>query len=217
MKKSILIIGGMGPQASLLLHEYIIEAATKLGAKDNQDYPFIVHVSVPVEDFITDTAARPRALRMLQERLRPLRSVAFSDAVIACNTAHLLYHDVANAAGVQPHSLIQLAQDEIMRRGASRVGLLATPTTVASHLYRGTRSLDAEGQQQVLQMILSVLAGHKPLSSRVMSLANELLQGGAEAVVLGCTELSVVGQHIRDARIIDPLKLVAEKIMGIAV
>lgn len=66
MKKSILIIGGMGPQASLLLHERIIKRAIKNGAKDNEDFPVITHLSIPVPDFIgADSTQRQRALETL--------------------------------------------------------------------------------------------------------------------------------------------------------
>jgi aspartate/glutamate racemase len=48
--KNILIIGGMGPQASLSLHQRIITKASQLGARRCQDYPAIMHLSLPVPD-----------------------------------------------------------------------------------------------------------------------------------------------------------------------
>lgn len=66
MKQNILIIGGMGPQASLLLHERIIQGAIKNGAKDNEDFPAITHLSIPIPDFIsTSSTAKQRALETL--------------------------------------------------------------------------------------------------------------------------------------------------------
>ena len=61
MNNSILIIGGMGPQASLELHSRIIDGAIERGAADGDDFPEITHISLPVADFINseqlDTAA----------------------------------------------------------------------------------------------------------------------------------------------------------------
>ena len=69
MKKNILIIGGMGPQGSLILHERILKAATKNGAKDGQDFPKITHLSLPVKDFISDKTERTTALSYILESL----------------------------------------------------------------------------------------------------------------------------------------------------
>ncbi len=54
--KRILIIGGMGPQASLELHSRIISAASSAGAHHGEDFPEIVHASLPIADFISDTS-----------------------------------------------------------------------------------------------------------------------------------------------------------------
>lgn len=72
MKKDILIIGGMGPQASLLLHEKIVKQAIQEGAKDNEDFPIITHLSLPVPDFISNELQRPKALRFINQRLERL-------------------------------------------------------------------------------------------------------------------------------------------------
>ena len=48
MKQRIIIIGGMGPQASLELHRRMIQQALADGAKDGTDFPHIVHLSLPV-------------------------------------------------------------------------------------------------------------------------------------------------------------------------
>jgi aspartate racemase len=66
MKRNILIIGGMGPQASLLLHERIIQRAISEGAKDNEDFPVITHLSISIRDFIaTNATGKRRALETL--------------------------------------------------------------------------------------------------------------------------------------------------------
>ncbi len=66
MSKRIVIIGGMGPQASLELHRRIVNAVAKNGAKDGDDFPEIAHVSLPVRaaDFINrqNTAAASRLI-----------------------------------------------------------------------------------------------------------------------------------------------------------
>lgn len=67
--KKILIIGGMGPQASLRLHRLILDKAVKNGAKDGKDFPSIVHLSLPIDDFISDQSKTIDALATIRESL----------------------------------------------------------------------------------------------------------------------------------------------------
>lgn len=218
MKKSILIIGGMGPQASLLLHQYLIEAAVMQGAVDNQDYPLVVHLSIPVPDFISDPHAKKAALSMIETLLQPLKDMQFTDAVIACNTAHLLYDEITEVLGFRPHSLLQLVAEEAeTQKGQRPVGLLATPITIASRLYENATVLDEPGRRATLSLILGVLAGKAGGDIALDELIKRLKQKGCGKVILGCTELSVLNQGKTRTDVIDPLKLVARKIMGIAV
>ncbi len=54
MNNPILIIGGMGPQASLELHGRIIDGAVDRGAANGDDFPEITHISLPIADFINN-------------------------------------------------------------------------------------------------------------------------------------------------------------------
>jgi aspartate/glutamate racemase len=72
MSKHIIIIGGMGPQASLSLHKRLIDKAAQLGARDGDEFPEITHLSLPIRDFISDPAAMPAALELIVSRLERL-------------------------------------------------------------------------------------------------------------------------------------------------
>ncbi len=72
IKQSILIIGGMGPQASLSIHGRLIKAAVMNGAQHNEDFPAITHLSIPVADFISNPVKKSEALTMIMDRLESL-------------------------------------------------------------------------------------------------------------------------------------------------
>ncbi len=59
----------MGPQASLSLHERLIERANKLGAKDNNDFPEVIHISLPIEDFISSPSKAKHVLVTIKRSL----------------------------------------------------------------------------------------------------------------------------------------------------
>jgi len=67
--KDIVIIGGMGPQASLELHRRILDKAADNGAKNGQDFPLIRHLSLPIEDFISSPNLKTKALEAIKDAL----------------------------------------------------------------------------------------------------------------------------------------------------
>ena len=60
----------MGPQASLKLHRRIIRQALANGAKAGTDFPHIVHLSLPVPDFIANESRRSEALEIIINELK---------------------------------------------------------------------------------------------------------------------------------------------------
>ena len=62
MSKRIIIIGGMGPQASIELHRRLIRRANDMGARSGNEFPEIAHISLPIDDFIADESKTKQAL-----------------------------------------------------------------------------------------------------------------------------------------------------------
>lgn len=72
MNKRILIIGGMGAQASIALHERIIAKSIEKGAKQPDQLPMILHASLPVPDFVDSPENLASSLNMIRGLLYPL-------------------------------------------------------------------------------------------------------------------------------------------------
>lgn len=72
MSNRIIIIGGMGPQASIELHRRIIHRASELGARNGKDFPEIAHISLPIDDFIADESKTKQAFRLIANALERL-------------------------------------------------------------------------------------------------------------------------------------------------
>lgn len=200
-KKSIGILGGMGPDASAQLYKVMIELArTKYKAQKNQDYPDIILHSVPVPDFITNEDNVPAALSLLQEsvhQLGPLCSV-FG---IACNTAHLLINRLQSETTTPFVSMIETTTQKVIDGGYKKIGLLATPTTFRSKLYQNALKLHdvdiltpTDDQiDQLNNIVQSILAGDFDKSpKRLVEITSSLVRQGAEVIILGCTELPLV-------------------------
>lgn len=207
--KRIVIIGGMGPQASLELHSRIITAAIRGGARSGSDFPCIVHVSLPVDDFISDKTKTTEALKMIVREMKSI-GLRFDDSVIlACNTAHLLKGDIESSLHIRLLSLIDSTAEHIAAQKIQTIELFASPTSIRTGLY--TKALQSRGIEvvepdekrivELERMIRSVIAGN---TSRPVNTSGTVK-------LLGCTELSCLFRG--KTNVIDPLDIIVGRLI----
>ncbi len=224
MSRRIVIIGGMGPQASLELHQRIITGAAKAGAKDNEDYPEILHASIPIPDFIS-SGDSSEGLRRLKQSLDALHLRQDDTLALACNTAHILLPKIEAAYNVNFVSLVQTTVDSVQGTGIKRVGLLASPTTLKSGLYQKPlvrigcdvilpTTEDIHNLERAIRHVITN-ASASQVKSLVESIVERMVEEGAEQVILGCTELSVIFSDSSSKHIVDTLRIVSERLLEI--
>ena len=185
-------------------------------------------VSLPEEDFIYlgDTAWFPYGTRdpgALRERIERIAELLLGRGakllVIACNTATAIGTDVARAAadasGVEVVPVVE-PQAEIAAAitDSGKVGVLATPNTVASGAYR--RALEAEGRPlEVTEVEAPKLAPFiqegSPFDESTMEMARAycapLKRAEVDTLILGCTHYPLVAPMLqrilgRDIRLV---------------
>ncbi len=185
-------------------------------------------VSLPEEDFVYlgDTAMFPYGTRdpeLLRERIRAIATLLLDGGakllVIACNTATAIGTDVAREVAtergvevvpvVEPQAEIAAAITE-----NGRVGVLATPNTVASGAYR--RALEAQGRAlRVTEVEAPDLAPFiqdgSPFDDGVIEMTRAycapLKRAGVDTLILGCTHYPLVAPMLqrilgRDVRLV---------------
>lgn len=209
MQQRIIVLGGMGPQASLELHRRIIATATQRGAKTGDQFPHIVHLSLPVPDFISNTKRKEEALRMIISQVKEIVIKRGDTVVIACNTAHLLQSEIEKYLPVPITSMIDATVDGVAGR-YDAVKLLATPTTLRTGIYR--RKLEQAGvgvieptvdEQSILEHTIRSVIAHQPVDCYITS---DL------PILLGCTELSCA--YAGRSGVIDPIESLMTNIIA---
>ena len=202
MKNHLVILGGMGPQASIHLHQLIIEkAAARLSGFN--DYPCILHVSLAVPDTIASDDAEDATVLMFDSVCAELPMENAAAVCIACNTAHLFVDKMQKLPKERFVSMIEAVANDAASAGAHKVGLLGSPLTIQSGLYqdalaaRGIEVVtpDATDVNRLNNVIHEVVYGVDPPQLRPVlnEIAGKLEQNGADAILLGCTELPLVG------------------------
>ena len=197
-KKTIGIIGGMGPLATADLFEKIV-GHTK--AACDQEH---LHVVIDSNTNIPDRTAAllhggADPLPELAKSAGRLEKMGADVLIMPCNTAHNYYDGIAAAVSVPVLHMVRLTAQALVERGVKKAGLLATDGTVRPGIYQksfagsGVELLtpDEAGQRAVMEMIYQgVKAGDMAFDAQPARQAMErLLAAGAEVLILGCTEL----------------------------
>lgn len=200
MKKKIGIVGGMGPMATVDLFQMIVRYT------DSADDQGHIRIFIDNNTQIPDrTAAILRGDDSPAEAIigsaKGLAGLGADMILIPCNTAHYFYEKIQAGVDVEVVNMIDETAKEISRRGLTQVGLLATTGTVRTGLYRrycekrGITVLepDEKGQSAVMDFIYAgVKASNASFDTGAFrAAAEDLLEQGAQALILGCTELPV--------------------------
>ncbi len=201
--KTIGVLGGMGPWATLDFFEKILRLTP---AKTDQEHLRVIIDNNPkIPDrspAIVGTGEDPTPA--LVAGARTLQQAGADVIVIPCNTAHYFYERVQNAVSIPVlHIMEEVAATAREEVPTARVlGILATAAAVSSGLYaracarRGIEVVnpDPSGQQVVNRAIYGVKGGQMgpEITAGLKKIADGLVGRGAQALVLGCTELPFV-------------------------
>jgi aspartate racemase len=200
--KTIGILGGMGPAATVDLFDRIVKATP--GRRDQDHIPVVIVSNPAVPDRSEAILRRGKDPRpVMIAGLRQLAGMGANFGVIACNTAHYFLADLRAGSAIPLLDMIGETAQVIRRNSdVERVGILATSGTLAVRLYQ--RALLNEGlspmeptEAEIAQMMDAIYGedgiktGGVTESARrqFREVGQQLIERGAQALILGCTEI----------------------------
>ncbi len=202
MKKEILgVIGGLGPIATAYFMELVINMTRAESDQENVEMIIYNFPSLPDRtDYIlgkSDQSPLPEMLRIGQA----LSSQGVSLIAIPCVTAHYFYREIAQGIDAPVVNGIAETIALLNIKGVKKVGIMATDGTISTGLL--SRELEMAGieavipseerQRDVMHLIYkNVKAGKRAEMERFRRVQQELTAGGAQVILLGCTELSLI-------------------------
>jgi aspartate racemase len=206
MKKTLGIIGGVGPLATMFIGEMIVRL-TK--ASTDQEH---VHTIIDNDTTIPDRTAyildstKANPVPVIQRDAVKLASAGADLICIPCNTAHTFYDEIEDASPVPVLHMIRETAKRAAHVGAKRVGILATDGTVFSKVYQS--ALEEQGLEPVLPnadiqaKVMSIIydevkAGRDVSMDAWQEIADHMKSLKCDKVVLGCTELSIVNKELK--------------------
>lgn len=223
--KTLGIIGGMGPLATADLFKMIIELTP---AKSDQEHiPILIDSNTNIPDRTTAILnggrdPRPEMIRSAQR----LQEAGADYLLMSCNTAHYFYKDIIENIHIPLLHMPRLTAEYARQMGYKKVALLATDGTIKSGVYAnafkdsGVEIItpDEEDQKSIMGFIYDgVKAGDwdYPVTG-VKKALSTLSDLGAEAFILGCTELPIGFKEFNlKAPVINPTEVLARKAIEI--
>ena len=219
-KKTVGIIGGMGPGATALLFQKIIDYTD---AKVDAEHIHIIIDNCPqIPDRTTailkgeDTPAK-----YICECGKKLEQYGAQLLAIPCNTSHYFFSYIQDQLDIPVVNMPEETARECQNLGLCTVGVLATTGTRKTEIY--DRALnkfdiravypDEEGQELLMSIIYDyVKAGKKADISMFEGQIEKMVSEGVQAFILGCTELPMVFQDgDLGIKFIDSLDVLAKR------
>ena len=193
------ILGGMGPAASA---EFVTRLIKQTPAThDQQHIPFVLWNEPRIPDRSTSMqAGNNQPMLWLLQGIQALKTVGCDCIVIPCNSAHYWYDDMAKM-GVPITHIVDSIADQLrkLQLENAMIGIMGTQGTIEHGLYQsrltqqGWRCLvpDRAEMDFFVQPAIDFIKAGKIGESQVllMQVIHSLIDRGAQAVVLGCTEL----------------------------
>lgn len=223
MSQTIGILGGMGPEATVRMFNLIVKL-TK-AEKDQDHIPIIIFNNPQIPD---RTAAiideGPSPLPMLIEGAKTLETAGANFIIMPCHTAHYHYDEIIQHISIPFLHLQEETRHyvEWRYRDLKRFGLLASTGTVETDLFQTIfhqKELEiiVPGEKEQ-DMVMTAVYGERGIKrgfkkeprQLLMHVINQLKEQKVEAVIAGCTEVSLV-LDVQELQlsVIDPLKIIA--------
>lgn len=197
--KRLGILGGMGPAASA---EFVNRLVAQTPATCDQEHiPFVLWSDPAIPDRSTSLRnGDNKPLPFLLDGLKGLKAAGCDLIVIPCNTAHFWFREF-NKVTVQVIHIVDSVAYALKDAGVTNgtIGVMGTQATVELCLYQnhlngyGWNCITPNREEMdfFVQPAIDLIKSGKLVEARplLMKVIHSLIDRGARAVVLGCTEI----------------------------
>ena len=195
------VIGGLGPIATAHFMELVIRMTEAQTDQEHLDMVIYNRPSIPDRTSYILDQTRPNPL---PEMIRVGNALARQGAkliAIPCMTAHYFHRELTRYIEAPIVHAIHETAVHLKKHGISKVGIMATDGTIRSRLFQQelekhgiTPVIPGEdGQKCVMSVIYDDIKANRLADMDKFDLASrDLREKGAQAIILGCTELSLV-------------------------
>ena len=222
--KTIGLLGGMSWQSTLGYYRAINEGITnKLGGLHSAKIAMYSVDFAPIEK-LQNAGDWDGMAKMLSKAAQSIQDAGADFLLICTNTMHKVAPEIEAAIQIPLLHIADATAEILVNEGVKSVGLLGTAFTMEQEFYKG-RLIKNYGLQvlvpnkddrQIIHKVIyqELCLGKIKLDSKAeyLRIIDSLAAHGAEAVILGCTEIGMlVNQSDTIVRLLDTTAIHAEK------
>lgn len=224
--KTIGIIGGLGPLATIDLFKKIVDYTD--AAKDQDHLPILVNNQPQIPDRTQALLhGGPSPVADIVQAGKVLEDMGADFLVIPCNTSFGFYEEIQSQLRLPLLSMIDLTLDEIQKKSYSKVCILGTEGTIKTGVYHHkllgagieVPAIQEDFQDALTHVIYDIVKKNDfPEDIRFFTdPLDKLGASGVQAFVLGCTELPIFFERYQlNYKTIDPTELLAREAVRLA-
>ena len=206
----------MGPAATAHFVQSVVRNTP--AANDNEHISMVVFNNVAI-DTRAGMIDEHTSVDELVHTIRVLNFAGATDVVLMCHTWHMFTDLIRSEVDGRFLSLVEETARVISERfpEARKVGLLATRATIDNDSYPanlpGVEFLYPDDQGEVTRAVFEEIKRGDLASGgrRLQRQLEALRKRGADLIVLGCTELSMVVAPAPD--VVDPVAVMVDKVV----
>lgn len=221
--KTIGLIGGMSWESSLVYYRLINEAVKdRLGGLHSAKCIMFSVDFAEIEPLQHEGRWNEAAEKMI-EAARHVEDGGADFLVLCTNTMHKTAGDIEKHVTIPLLHIADATAQKIKAEGLTKVGLLGTRFTMEDDFYKG-RLIDKHGLEVVIPSEEDRLVVHQVIydelclgqikqdsKERYCEIMGNLVQQGAQGIVLGCTEIGLlVGAEDSPVPVFDTTRIHAE-------
>ena len=194
------ILGGMGTQAGL---DFCSKLAKLNRGKSDQNYPlFLLYNKSNIPDRKQNLKKYSKVLKSLIAGCKFLQKNKCKFISIPCNTAHYWYEDLKKVIRIPILNMPEIVYFNTSKncKKGSKIGLLATETTIKTGIYKKYfdkkyELISPEKKLQINSVNKSIklvkMGKTKEAEKAIKPAINHLLKKKCKKIILGCTELPI--------------------------
>jgi len=227
--KTIGMLGGMSWESTLNYYRAVNEGVKQALGGLHSARVVLFSVDFAEIEELQHRGEWEKTAEILIDAARAVERAGADFLIICTNTMHLVAPQVQNAIDIPIVHIADATARALQKSGVRRVGLLGTRFTMEEPFYRGRLEEnfsievivpDGEGRRAVHDIIYRELCLgviKEESRKRFVAVIEELKKQGAEAVILGCTEIALlVRQQDTGIPLYDTTAIHAERAVELA-
>jgi len=227
--KTIGLIGGMSWESSLLYYQIMNQRVNEKLGGHHSAKSLMYSVDFDEVKSLQYQGKWDEATKIMIDAAQKLESGGADFIVVCTNTMHKMAKEVEEAVTIPLLHIADATAKEMVKDGRQKVALLGTAFTMEQDFYKGRLRdkfgleviVPGEADRRVIhdiiyqELCLGII--HDASRQSYLRIIQELSRQGAEAIILGCTEITLlISQDDCDVPIYDTTRLHAESAVDFA-